>query len=101
MVNLSRPNLQAQFTPMIAKCANPSCSVPFHYMREGRLFRMEFDAEPAVPGPALVGALRPARRIEHFWLCGACSATLTLIVNDGKVETARLDPVTFKAAAAS
>ena len=86
---------------MISKCANPACAVPFHYMREGRLFRMEFDPDPQGTGPTLVGSLRPPRRIEHFWLCGTCSATLTLVMNDGKVQTARLDPVTFKAAAAS
>ena len=86
---------------MITKCANPACSVPFHYMREGRLFRMEFDPDPHGIGPALVGSLKPPRRIEHFWLCGACSGTLTLVMKDGKVQTARLDRVTCKAGAAS
>ena len=86
---------------MISKCANPACSVPFHYMREGRLFRMEFDPDPHAEGPAFVGQLKPPRKIEHFWLCGACSATLTLVMQEGKVHSVRLDPVTFKAAAAS
>ncbi len=96
-----RPNFRTRFATMISKCANPACSVPFHYMREGRLFRMEFDSDSHGAGPALVGSLKPRRRIEHFWLCGACSATLTLVMNRGKVQTARLDPITFKAAAAS
>jgi len=26
---------------MVAKCANPSCNVPFRYLSEGRLFRFE------------------------------------------------------------
>jgi hypothetical protein len=84
---------------MISKCANPACAVPFRYMREGRLFRMEFDPDPQGSGPALVGSAKLKRKIEHFWLCGTCSATLTLIIQDGKVQTAPLDPVTFKAAA--
>jgi hypothetical protein len=93
--------LGGRFSPMISKCANPACSILFHYMREGKLFRMEFDPEGYTPGPQLAAKPRPVRKIEHFWLCGACSATLTLVMNGDKVEIAPLDPVTFRAAAAS
>ena len=50
---------------MVAKCANPSCAKQFHRFNEGKLFRF-------------VG---PARKEEYFWVCGACSATNTLMVD--------------------
>jgi hypothetical protein len=86
---------------MIAKCANPACAVPFQYLREGKLFRMEFGSERNPPGPQLAGTPKPVRKVEHFWLCGPCSTTLTLVMKGDKVETAPLEPVVFKTAAAS
>jgi len=86
---------------MIAKCANPACCVPFLYMREGKLFRMEFDPDRNRLGPELAGNPKPVRKIEHFWLCGPCSAALTLVMNQGKVETVPVEAVVFKHAAAS
>jgi len=78
---------------MISKCANPACSVPFHYMREGKLFRMEHDAGRQAPAPEFGEAdKRPARKVEHFWLCGPCSTSMTLIMNGGKAETVALEP---------
>src|SRR5690242_8085582 len=70
---------------MVAKCANPSCSRAFHYMSEGRLFRLEAD-------PALSLSDNPSfddsRIVEYFWLCEACSASMTLRLNEeGKVVT--------------
>jgi hypothetical protein len=63
---------------MLAKCANPSCSTPLIYLREGKIFMVEpppsqFDVQGAVP-------IRPKvpSRVEHFWLCGPCSSELTL-----------------------
>ncbi len=59
---------------MLDKCANPSCTVPFRSLREGKLFLAEtFPAEPnATPDR------RKLRRREHFWLCDACSSHYTL-----------------------
>jgi hypothetical protein len=84
---------------MIAKCANPACSVPFHYLRDGKLFRMEF--RPGASGPKLTGSAKPARRIEHFWLCGHCSAMLTVVMSGGQAKTIPLEPTALKMAAAS
>ena len=63
---------------MLSKCANPSCSTPLVYLREGKIFMMENGGQPQVPaeGPALV---KPGSRVEHFWLCGPCSAEMTII----------------------
>ena len=62
---------------MLSKCANPSCSASFLHLREGRLFRLE--TETRYPSPN-------AQETEYFWLCGPCSAGMTLhLVEDGTV----------------
>jgi hypothetical protein len=63
---------------MLAKCANPSCSTPLVYLREGKIFMVEppqsqFDLHGAVPIKHKL-----LNRVEHFWLCGPCSSELTL-----------------------
>lgn len=59
---------------MLSKCANPSCSTPLVYLREGKIFMMEHTAEhPEGPTPFKTGS-----RVEHFWLCGPCSAEMTV-----------------------
>jgi hypothetical protein len=55
---------------MLAKCANPSCSHPFRYLHEGKLYRMEW--LQANDG------FRP--NSEWFWLCDQCSSQMTLRV---------------------
>lgn len=63
---------------MVAKCSNPSCSALFRRLAEGRLFRLE-------PDPTLPGSSK-SNRVEYFWLCGSCSAAMTLHVGgEGKV----------------
>ncbi len=60
---------------MLSKCANPSCSTPLVYLREGKIFMME-----QAPGPQAVDRKKvSAPRVEHFWLCGRCSAEMTLV----------------------
>jgi len=87
---------------MISKCANPACSVLFHYMRDGKLFRMEYEAEQQAIATQF-GELpkKAARKVEHFWLCGSCSTSMTLIMNGGKVETTAVEPTGLPRAAAS
>lgn len=62
---------------MLAKCANPSCSTPLVYLREGKIFMMVAPSRgpEAAPEPQ---APKAPNRIEHFWLCGPCSAEMTL-----------------------
>lgn len=66
---------------MVSKCANPGCSAPFLYLRQGKLFRIEmataegdscpiFGADPTVR--------RQVRRLEFFWLCDDCAPRMTL-----------------------
>ena len=58
---------------MVNACANPVCGKPLHYLREGRIFLFE-----VATGIADFQG-RPARHMEHFWLCGVCSESLTLV----------------------
>lgn len=57
---------------MVSHCANPKCAKPLHYLREGRIF--VFD----VPGESPGKDGKRSRRMEHFWLCGACSETMVM-----------------------
>jgi hypothetical protein len=63
---------------MLSKCANPTCSTPLIYLREGKIFMMEQIFHPQVrpEGPLLV---KPGNRVEHFWLCGPCSVEMTVV----------------------
>jgi hypothetical protein len=66
---------------MLSKCANPACSTPLLYLREGKIFMMEHGTQPQVQseGPVLV---RSGNRVEHFWLCGPCSREMTITYDD-------------------
>ena len=66
---------------MLSKCANPQCTAPFHYLRDGKLFQID---RRGYPGPELVTDKKPVQRVEYFWLCGQCSETLTLKYENGK-----------------
>jgi hypothetical protein len=67
---------------MLSKCANPSCSTTLVYLREGKVFMVE---SPQTENAADPQGYKPktVRRVEHFWLCGPCSANLTL-ARDGQ-----------------
>lgn len=61
---------------MLQKCANPSCTVPFRSLREGKLFLAEI--HPNHDDSHLNITRRRAWRREHYWLCQACSSHFTL-----------------------
>ena len=85
---------------MVSKCANPGCSAPFHYLRDGKVFQLQIEGRLA-PGPQLLHPAKPASHVEHFWLCGACSSIMTLLVDNGKVVTVPLHHTQYRRAAAS
>jgi hypothetical protein len=58
---------------MVSNCANPNCAKPLHYLREGRIFVFDVAAAGSAPGG------KRLRRIEHYWLCGECSQTMTVV----------------------
>jgi len=64
---------------MLYKCANEACSVPFRRLREGKLFQVETELfRERGSRIAASRRARPCRKIEHFWLCDACSPFVTL-----------------------
>jgi len=64
---------------MLSKCANPACSTQLIYLRQGKIFVMEHAPETAARSERPLPAKpKPAQRVEHFWLCGPCSAEMTL-----------------------
>jgi hypothetical protein len=72
-----RPDIPAKERIMLAKCANPTCSTPLVYLREGKIFMVE---APQPQFELLTAPSRPkaTNRVEHFWLCGPCSSDMTL-----------------------
>ncbi len=80
---------------MLSKCANPECSTPLHYLREGKVFKVEKD------GPVLIAGKRPTASVEHFWLCGPCAekSTLTYDAKQGVRLTSKSVALVRRAAA--
>jgi len=71
---------------MLAKCANPSCSASFHYLQEGRLFRLEDDPELTASVASVNSYASNPSRVEYFWLCCRCSELMALhLGQDGTV----------------
>jgi hypothetical protein len=74
---------------MLAKCANPACTVPFLYLREGKLYQIETQTESRSGTQeqnhraATKNERKPARRLEFFWLCGRCARKMTLSFDRG------------------
>jgi hypothetical protein len=83
---------------MLSKCANPGCSKHFHYLHEGKLFRMETevggDNGPSFEADA---AIRKHRHLEFFWLCEDCATCMTVLRNGKGIK---VGPLTRRQAAA-
>jgi hypothetical protein len=60
---------------MLTKCANSSCSNLFHYFGEGKVFEIRSEGSS---GAAHGSHAKKRKRVEHYWLCSSCSATLTI-----------------------
>jgi hypothetical protein len=67
---------------MLNHCANSSCRAAFDYRLGGMFFRF---TKRGAKLQLAQGALAPNRThdVQHFWLCGKCSKTHTLICTDG------------------
>ncbi len=61
---------------MITKCANPSCSSVFRYLRGGKLFLVD---KPPFVKAANSQDLKNPPGPEYFWLCASCIQTMTVI----------------------
>lgn len=70
---------------MLAKCANPECSVVFRSVGSGKLFRMP---HPCSHGHQSGSAM--AEPMQHFWLCSDCVRTMILAVDrNGRIMVMR------------
>ena len=70
---------------MLYKCANEACNTPFRRLREGKLFQVETDYFAGRGSTAAVERkVRPWRRVEHYWLCDACSPFVTLTFDQSR-----------------
>ena len=75
---------------MLSKCSNPACSNSFLYLHEGKLFRVEVDANDYVSG--ITGHFRKSsKRLEFYWLCRNCAAQFSVTVVQG--VGIRLEPI--------
>ena len=62
---------------MVSQCANPECLRELRYLRDGKIYAFA------------VSAGNGSKALEHFWLCGECSKSMTLIcLNQSEVKTA-------------
>jgi hypothetical protein len=65
---------------VVSKCANPSCSVVFHHLGAGRLFRFEvrLPCGSCRDVPETVCRTKTGRASVFFWLCSECALDYTL-----------------------
>ena len=71
---------------MLHKCANPGGSIRLGLLRRGKLFQFESEYYEA-PAPGAVSCsrkARPIRRVERYWLCDECAASLTLTFDQSR-----------------
>jgi hypothetical protein len=71
---------------MVGHCINENCNRPLHALAEGRLFQFEVVSislavrdERAAPFDE-----KPQRKTVHFWLCGSCASTFTLVLEPAR-----------------
>ncbi len=63
---------------MLAKCANPACGAHFRYLHEGRVFNFPYSDDGTLG--------KGVARVEHFWLCSGCAASLTVVMQSGEAR---------------
>lgn len=87
---------------MLSKCANPVCAAPFHYFREGKLYQFEINLSTEGDLSPQPEVRKPVRKVEHFWLCGRCAASMKLTLEgQRKVIVVPFNPQEIRRAAAS
>lgn len=87
---------------MLSKCANPTCGSTFHYFREGKLYQFEINLSTEDDLNPQQGVRKPVRKVEHFWLCGRCAASMSLALEgQRKVVVVPFNSPEMRRAAAS
>jgi hypothetical protein len=71
---------------MLAKCVNESCKRALSSFSEGRLFQFEvvsISLAASDEGSAPFDE-KPQRETVHFWLCGRCASTMSLVLEPAR-----------------
>lgn len=71
---------------MLARCVNESCKRPLYSFSEGRLFQFEvvsISLAASDEGSAPFDE-KPQRETVHFWLCGGCASTMSLVLEPAR-----------------
>jgi len=76
---------------MVSKCANPSCSATFRYLREGTIFHVA-----AGPTTSEKDSLPGTPSHERFWLCRECSTKMTIISHHHGIQVVPLQDLSEK-----
>jgi hypothetical protein len=65
---------------MISKCANPGCSVQFHSLEGGHLYRFKVETPQShcAEVPNSICELESERAKVYFWMCSQCSSKFSL-----------------------
>ena len=75
---------------MASQCANPDCRRELRYLRDGKIYAFAMSTGNG------------SKSLEHFWLCGECSKSMTLTcLNQSEVKTARRGQVTSQRGSAA
>jgi len=67
---------------MLNHCVNPCCGKALHYLRDGRVYLF----------PVATSRLGTPR-LEHYWLCGDCAQSMTLIQDAQQLRVVPRRPV--------
>jgi hypothetical protein len=68
---------------MLSKCANPTCSTTFRYLREGKLYLLDPKATSVNRGARAQSEHEGRPFIyEYFWLCSSCCRDMTIQIDN-------------------
>jgi hypothetical protein len=71
---------------MLARCVNEGCKRPLYSFSEGRLFQFEvvsISLAASDEGSAPFDE-KPQRETVHFWLCGRCASSMSLVLEPAR-----------------
>ena len=73
---------------MLNQCLNTGCGAAFRYLYEGRIFTVERFVTSS-------DGTKTERQLEHYWLCGKCSKSWKVVVENGVASTIpiRVEPI--------
>ncbi len=71
---------------MLARCVNENCNRPLHSFSEGRLFQFEVVSISLAASDENSAPFdeKPQRETVHFWLCGRCASSYTLVLEPAR-----------------